>query len=165
MVYNDEEVTPKERTIVRNLRHRLHDLHLPDATTNWVTDVDILRHLRQHHPGEHQEDQAWKTLTKAIKVREELNMTAIMQRDLSHSFCHDEMFWAGRDKSGNPTVVLRSARHFPGRTTHDEFLSFIIQKLEEGRENYGVGLEYPVTVLVDRCGSSLRNQVMEGFEG
>jgi len=34
----------------------------------------------------------------------------------------------------------------------------VIQKLEEGREKFGIGLETKVSVLVDRVGSGIKNQ-------
>ncbi|CAM9580270.1 unnamed protein product [Discosporangium mesarthrocarpum] len=165
-----------DRSGKEDLRAWLSDDGAGGGCRGGLTDVDLLRFIAYRHGDvgaaleqpcvcmvvcvlspsllcSHQ-------LEHAAKWRKEQRVDDVLSEDRWSSFDPGkaEVFWLGRDKTGRPTLVLRSIAHHPGAIPLADFQRYLIYTMEEGRRRYGVGASTQMNLLVDRVGAGLANQ-------
>lgn len=183
LAWDGVAATDVELLGVTNLRLRAdrEARNVPHAWLSGVTDVELLRFLRAKHGHE---SEAWDMLLSHVEWRSsEFGADSAFTRNFfNNSPLHHEVFWMGLNKENCPTLVVRTQIHdgiyynedprvftryisymqlrallVNGLTLCCQYHSFLVSVLEEGRRQYGVGIERPMCVLIDRAGTVYRN--------
>jgi hypothetical protein len=150
-------VTEKEKISLKSLHERRLAVaidSLVDKTSPWLhkaSSTDLLRFLRVKNGDE---DEGFKMILAHAKWRTTKYGadTILKSHTYDKSELNRELFWLGVSANGHPTLVIRTQAHDGSDYNEDPkiFTSFMVSKIEEGIQKYGVGSTRQVCVILDR---------------
>jgi len=162
--YHGKEVSAEEKEGVHSLRMLIDSIPMVEKhnLSPWLgegllDDREILRFLRASHLNQ---AEAWGLLSKVSTYRLRLGLDApTLDPSVlpAADVVGEEMFFMGETRDGCPTLVVRSALHFPGHVSSADYLQYIGQLLEVARREWGLGVGLPICALVDRHQSTRKN--------
>lgn len=71
----------------------------------------------------------WK---KWVEWRLEYRADEITEQDVASEIALGKAYWKGYDRLGNPTLIIKACKHFPGQATQDQFIRFFLFLIEQG---------------------------------
>jgi len=77
-------------------------------------------------------DKALHQFVKHLKWREEYQLDAIVEEDFSDMLELNEIYWAGKDLEGVPTLTWLLRKHDAKRQSADRFVRFLVFQIERG---------------------------------
>lgn len=174
-VWNLNEVTEKEKMDIREMRQLI--VSLEGEHGSWIrtsTDIDLLRFLRQAHGSLLNRDavkRAVNAMVKHSEWRDGPNGATFIYREMKDEYenhiLNDEFYWIGPSiDDACPTLVVRSQLH-DGVNYNDDnkyFVRFIMYKMEQGTELYGIGPEKEFCLIVDRTDATARDGTVKKDE-
>lgn len=135
----------------------------PNFYSRWIDelqDEEILRFLRskQNHISA-----AYEMILNhdRWRVSEFGAESAFTNTVFENSPLRQEIFWLGRDSNGCPTLVIRTEVHNGLYYNEDPkiFTSFLSLIMEQGRREFGVGINTQFCILLDRSSIVRQNGV------
>ena len=89
----------------------------------------------------------WK---KWVEWRLEYRADEITEQDVASEIALGKAYWNGFDRLGNPTLIIKACKHFPGQATQDKFIRFFLFLIEQGIKR---NLHFKGIRLADQAGT------------
>ncbi|CAD8185050.1 unnamed protein product [Paramecium octaurelia] len=102
-------------------------------------------------------DEAWEQWNRWVEWRKQYKADDIKIEEIKKELDMNKTFWNGQDKLGNPCLVIKARRHFPGQSDPDTLIRYMLYMIDVGierAEQVGTG---KITVIWDREGVSTKN--------
>lgn len=127
----------------------------PDFRDKYSTPAHLIRLLVAR---EFQESKALEMWEKFVLWRREFGVDAIKESFIEGELSAGKAFWHKHDKNGHPCLIVKTARHFPERSSAESLLKFAVFLIETGtRLADEQGKDGKICVLWDRKGFSMKN--------
>ncbi|CAK69610.1 unnamed protein product (macronuclear) [Paramecium tetraurelia] len=96
----------------------------------------------------------WK---RWVEWRKQYRADDIKIEEIQQEINLNKAFWNGSDKLGNPCLVVKAKRHFPGQSNPETLIRFFLYMIDQGIQKADQAGTGKISVIWDREGVTSKN--------